>query len=1079
MTRRKRPHPDTDDPSDGVPRAAQSDARRGRPPSADKSPAAQTPGRVGGTRGARPRGGAQSPASSPTAVVGATGSTDAEVPPEVARPLVQPERDAPAVEYVGDSDSDVEIVVSAHRRQPRLPGSGPSDAPPPRSRRIPTGPASPGDGHHAQAFVDLTLSQRAFYADGGEPGSFPANDPAHASIDLISDDESLGSVIVARQSAVLINLLDSDSDEVEFVGSLSPEIASDMITPCDLNELDLKIDDIGPPKRSLPALLMSREYLADALGHYEVQKIYETLETRSLTQWKRQIVYKFGSGGTTSLCFSPNAQMLLSTHSALTDTYNEPGNFICADIGLRRWSDREPEVVRRMTDPHYGVPGIAHAVLRSPADSSLGIRSASCSDMIFWPRGFACTSSIESHLIKLWDLENMAEEPAWLPIEDSLLPAGAKAGVSQMVVLSDDAFAAGSVGGAVYIWRDEAGFSTPECLRAKPEESVESFRAVSTVYVQPDLGPNILFAGYEQPALQARKDGNFKMWDVTRPRQPLLVVDIGKQAVSSLSWSPLTGLLAVGVEASGIVYAIGDSPTDQLVRFFDVRSHARKPSSLTKTRLAGQEGLDFSGRFHVRGRSYSRSIVDVFDMRFLDKPLATLEHDDSQDVVDHDVHSVALWTASGVLITGGTDCALRFWDVRRQNPLLNHIDDFDGSISSLALSFGHAQRPAHPQRQLSVDELEALDRRQRAATHASALQASTRSKHECYHASVQLPQEEVKSLSNMYQTVQRAVRRAGMRGGDGDLPPSDDDDTDSEADGADSLDAGRESLNARRMAKRQAPPVARTFLEDFCGTAVLADAWAGMHATHEAFGIDIDPAVIAHARAQTLQHAHSARVHVSVGNVLEPTAAYGVPPVDLIAALNYGVFYHHRRADLVKYLRRCADALNHGGVLIVDCFGGARVSSVEGRLFKRRFSDFTYFFEQKPMDALSSIVHVHLHFRFDDGSWLKNAFTYEFRVYTIREIREAMLEAGFARTFVWIGSSAEQRQASASAAAAAERDDNADVADRASEDDSDDEADEAGGTFKDRDAGVYEYKLVETLTVPQLESFNAYIAAVV
>nr|KAJ3419242.1 hypothetical protein HK105_007214 [Polyrhizophydium stewartii] len=698
------------------------------------------------------------------------------------------------------------------------------------------------DGHHAQAFVDLTLSQRAFYADGGEPGSFPANDPAHASIDLISDDESLGSVIVARQSAVLINLLDSDSDEVEFVGSLSPEIASDMITPCDLNELDLKIDDIGPPKRSLPALLMSREYLADALGHYEVQKIYETLETRSLTQWKRQIVYKFGSGGTTSLCFSPNAQMLLSTHSALTDTYNEPGNFICADIGLRRWSDREPA-------------------------------------------------------------------------------AGAKAGVSQMVVLSDDAFAAGSVGGAVYIWRDEAGFSTPECLRAKPEESVESFRAVSTVYVQPDLGPNILFAGYEQPALQARKDGN----------------------------------------ASGIVYAIGDSPTDQLVRFFD----------------------------------------------------------------------------------------LRFWDVRRQNPLLNHIDDFDGSISSLALSFGWPV-------QLSVDELEALDRRQRAATHASALQASTRSKHECYHASVQLPQEEVKSLSNMYQTVQRAVRRAGMRGGDGDLPPSDDDDTDSEADGADSLDAGRESLNARRMAKRQAPPVARTFLEDFCGTAVLADAWAGMHATHEAFGIDIDPAVIAHARAQTLQHAHSARVHVSVGNVLEPTAAYGVPPVDLIAALNYGVFYHHRRADLVKYLRRCADALNHGGVLIVDCFGGARVSSVEGRLFKRRFSDFTYFFEQKPMDALSSIVHVHLHFRFDDGSWLKNAFTYEFRVYTIREIREAMLEAGFARTFVWI-----------------------DVADRASEDDSDDEADEAGGTFKDRDAGVYEYKLVETLTVPQLESFNAYIAAVV
>lgn len=35
------------------------------------------------------------------------------------------------------------------------------------------------------------------------------------------------------------------------------------------------------------------------------------------------------------------------------------------------------------------------------------------------------------------------------------------------------------------------------------------------------------------------------------------------------------------------------------------------------------------------------------------------------------------------------------------------------------------------------------------------------------------------------------------------------------------------------------------------------------------------------------------------------------------------------------------------------------------------------------------------------GSWLKNAFSYDFRIYTPLEIREAMEEAGFAETHVW------------------------------------------------------------------------------
>jgi hypothetical protein len=35
------------------------------------------------------------------------------------------------------------------------------------------------------------------------------------------------------------------------------------------------------------------------------------------------------------------------------------------------------------------------------------------------------------------------------------------------------------------------------------------------------------------------------------------------------------------------------------------------------------------------------------------------------------------------------------------------------------------------------------------------------------------------------------------------------------------------------------------------------------------------------------------------------------------------------------------------------------------------------------------------------GSWMRNAYTYDFRVYSILEVQEAMLEAGFRQTHVW------------------------------------------------------------------------------
>ena len=49
-------------------------------------------------------------------------------------------------------------------------------------------------------------------------------------------------------------------------------------------------------------------------------------------------------------------------------------------------------------------------------------------------------------------------------------------------------------------------------------------------------------------------------------------------------------------------------------------------------------------------------------------------------------------------------------------------------------------------------------------------------------------------------------------------------------------------------------------------------------------------------------------------------------------------------------------------------------------------------------------MRTHIHFKFPDGSRIKKAFTYEWRLWTAPEIRELLLEAGFRNpTVYWEG----------------------------------------------------------------------------
>lgn len=54
--------------------------------------------------------------------------------------------------------------------------------------------------------------------------------------------------------------------------------------------------------------------------------------------------YKRGSGDASAIQFSPDSTLIASMHITKSDIYNEPGNFLICDIGLKGWSDGNPGI---------------------------------------------------------------------------------------------------------------------------------------------------------------------------------------------------------------------------------------------------------------------------------------------------------------------------------------------------------------------------------------------------------------------------------------------------------------------------------------------------------------------------------------------------------------------------------------------------------------------------------------------------------------------------------------------------------------------------------------------------------------
>jgi hypothetical protein len=211
-----------------------------------------------------------------------------------------------------------------------------------------------------------------------------------------------------------------------------------------------------------------------------------------------------------------------------------------------------------------------------------------------------------------------------------------------------------------------------------------------------------------------------------------------------------------------------------------------------------------------------------------------------------------------------------------------------------------------------------------------------------------------------------------------------------------------------RIFRRRFSKAPRDVREDFCAAAFTACTWVARHKENRAWGLDIDPSPLqwgeAHNAARLLPRPEQrARLKLLQADVLDVGAA---PKVDVVLAQNFSYFIFKTRERLREYFAAVRAGLKDEGLFVLDMFGGPEAQRMGEE--KTRHKGFTYVWDQARYDAITNEIVCHIHFDFPDGSRLKKAFSYEWRLWTICEVRELLAEAGFSETEAyWEGTTAD------------------------------------------------------------------------
>lgn len=209
-----------------------------------------------------------------------------------------------------------------------------------------------------------------------------------------------------------------------------------------------------------------------------------------------------------------------------------------------------------------------------------------------------------------------------------------------------------------------------------------------------------------------------------------------------------------------------------------------------------------------------------------------------------------------------------------------------------------------------------------------------------------------------------------------------------------------------RVYKKRRGTRAVRLREDFCGTGNSSAEWVRRRPTNEAWGLDIDQPTLdwgMKRHVASLTPEQQSRIHLLNRDVLDRAATQDM---DCILAMNFSYWIFQERQQMAAYFRAVRASLAPGGIFFLDFYGGSEAFlDVEE---ERPLDGFTYVWEQDQFNPITGRVQCYIHFDFPDGTRMKRAFHYDWRVWTLPELRDLLIECGYGPvTVYWEGDDGE------------------------------------------------------------------------
>ncbi|MEL7087188.1 MAG: class I SAM-dependent methyltransferase [Planctomycetota bacterium] len=191
--------------------------------------------------------------------------------------------------------------------------------------------------------------------------------------------------------------------------------------------------------------------------------------------------------------------------------------------------------------------------------------------------------------------------------------------------------------------------------------------------------------------------------------------------------------------------------------------------------------------------------------------------------------------------------------------------------------------------------------------------------------------------------------------------------------------------------------------EDFCGTFAVCCEWVRSHPKRTALGVDLDPEPLAWGKEHNLAKLTDAQKK-RVRLVEQDVRKRNRPPADILAAQNFSFWLFKSRDAVIEYFKVARSNLAAQGLMVMDMMGGGDCYT-EGhkdtRTIVKGKKGFKYIWHQESYNPVTHDARFTISFKFKDGSRWDDAFAYDWRFWTLPEVREMLAEAGFSESHVY------------------------------------------------------------------------------